>query len=288
VATDDPLHDPRFIMRPPGRFMDRIGPYGREAPRSNKKLCIVATDLCLLVDMLYGLSLRPDCAFVKYGTYERDGMYLGRVFLATDAAAAQLCEALKGHARVLVSVQDDDFFNAFRTTPPEPGACGVYEDWPEHASRVAEIHTEAFGRPSEAAIVAAVIASAVPVISLIAEIDRVVVGHVLLSPVTLDDRDDPRGLGLAPLAVMPSHQRRGVGEALVRAALDRARELGYAYVVVLGEPRYYARFGFVPASRFGFRCVYPAPDEAFMALELHSGALNGAKGLVRYQPALAV
>src|SRR5690348_7315199 len=86
ASVDDPLQDPRFHLRALGRFMDRTGPLGRDAPYSNKKLCIAATDLRLLADMLYGLSLRPDCAFVKYGTYQRDGMYLGRVFLATDAA----------------------------------------------------------------------------------------------------------------------------------------------------------------------------------------------------------
>jgi putative acetyltransferase len=267
--------------------MDRVGPYGRESPGSNKKLCIVATDLRLLVDLLYGLSLRPDCAVVKYGTDQRDGMYLGRVFLATDAAAAELCEALKGHPRIMVSLQDDDFFNAFRAPGRTPGVCGVYEDWTEHAARVAEIHSEAFGRPDEAAIVAAVRDSRVPTISLIADLDSQLVGHVLLSPVTLEGRDDPRGLGLAPLAVLSSHQRRGVGRALVEAALQRARILGYGYVVVLGEPRYYGRFGFVPASRFGLRSVYPAPDEAFMALELRAGALHGAAGLVRYVPALS-
>jgi putative acetyltransferase len=282
----DPLDDPRFNTRPLGRFMDRTGPHGREAARSSQKLCIVATDLSLLKDMLYGLSLRADCAFVKYGTYVRDGMYLGRVFLATDAAAAELCEALKGHPRLLVSLQDDNFFNAFRAPQQAPGACIVYEAWPEHAERVAAIHTQAFGQPDEAAIVGAVIASGVPVITLVADVDREIVGHVLLSPVTIEDRDEPRGLGLAPLAVLPSHQRRRIGEQLVHAALERARLFGYAYVVVLGEPRYYTRFGFTPASRFHMRCEYPAPDAAFMAIELHGGVLHRASGLVRYVPAL--
>jgi hypothetical protein len=212
--------------------MERIGPFGRDAKGSNKKLCIVATDLKLLIDMLYGLSLRPDCAVVKYGTHQRGGMYLGRVFLATDAAVAELCGALKGHPRLMVTLQDDDFFNDYRAPERIPGKCGVYEDWPEHAARVAEIHTQAFQRPDEAAIVAAVIASGVPSISLVADIDSELVGHVLLSPVTLEGNDAPRGLGLGPLAVLP------------------------------------------------------APDEAFMAIELHAGALHGASGLVRYVPEL--
>ena len=114
-----------------------------------------------------------------------------------------------------------------------------------------------------------------------------IVGHVLLSPVTIDGKDEPRGLGLAPLAVLPAYQRQGIGTRLVEAALRRARLLGYAYVVVLGHPRYYPRFGFVPASRFGLRYEQRALDDAFMALELVPGALNGISGPVRYSPAFS-
>jgi putative acetyltransferase len=250
------------------------------------KLCLVATDPQLLIDTLYGLSLRSDCAIVKYGTNVRDGMYLGRVYLATDEATAELCAAFKDHARIMASLQDDAFFNKFRAPSAVKGVCGIYEDWPEHAARVASIHTQAFGRTDEASIVAKIIASRTPVISLIAELDREIVGHVLLSPVTVEGRDEPRGLGLAPLGVMPSHWRRGIGEQLVHAGLERARLYGYDFVVVLGEPRYYARFGFTAASRFGLRCEYEAPDSAFMAIELHGGVLHRAPGLVLYAPAL--
>jgi putative acetyltransferase len=95
------------------------------------------------------------------------------------------------------------------------------------------------------------------------------------------------GLALAPLAVIPAHQRQGVGTRLVEAALRRARLLGYAYIVVLGHPQYYPRFGFVPASRFGLRYARPVPDDAFMALELVPGALEGVSGVVRYLPAFS-
>src|SRR5262245_2897850 len=99
---DPQLADPRFTAWSTGRFMERVGPLGRAAPRSSKKPCIVATDPRLLIELLYGISLRADCAYVKYGTVSRDGMYLGRCLLATDAATAELTEALKGHARVMV------------------------------------------------------------------------------------------------------------------------------------------------------------------------------------------
>jgi putative acetyltransferase len=285
-GVDDALKDPRFTAWPNGRFMERDGPLGRAAA-SGKKLCLVATDASLLIDLLYGLSLREDCAVVKYGTVARDGMYLGRCFLATDAATAELCEVLKHHARVMVSLQDDAFFNLHRTPSPKLDEVSSFEDWPEHALDVAFVHQQAFGRPDEAAMVAAVRESRVPTISLVAAVNRVIVGHVLLSPVSVDDHHDRRGLGLAPMAVTPERQRQGIGGALIRAALRRARLLGYGFVVVLGWPAYYARFGFVPASRFGLRYESDAPDEAFMALALREGALDGHAGVARYQPAFS-
>jgi putative acetyltransferase len=285
--TRSDVRDPRFRLSSTGRFMEREGPLGRVAPRSEQKLCLVATDVACLADMLYGLSLRADCVFVKYAAIPRDGMVLGRCILATDQAAGELCQALKSHPRVLASLQDDRFFNGFREPQPSPGAVGIWDAWPEDSAVVAQIHTEAFGRPDEAGMVERVQALGGATISLLAGIDGRRVGHILLSPVTIDGRDDPRGLGLAPIAVLPSDQNRGIAGELVRAALHRARLLGYAYVVVLGHPTYYPRFGFVPASRFGLRYEQPVPDGAFMAQPLSPGALDGASGVVRYLPAFS-
>ena len=89
-------------------------------------------------------------------------------------------------------------------------------------------------------------------------------------------------MGLAPMAVAPLHQRRGIGSALVRAGVDEARQLGVDVVAVLGHPTYYPRFGFSPASRFSITCEYDVPDEAFMVRELRPGALAGKKGVVMY------
>ena len=94
-------------------------------------------------------------------------------------------------------------------------------------------------------------------------------------------------LGLAPTAVRPDRQRQGIGSQLVRAGLDAARKTGAAAVVVVGHARFYPRFGFVPASRFGLTCEYDVPDEVFMALELVPGFLAGPGGLVQYHPAFA-
>lgn len=137
----DPLADPRFRLVPPGRFRDRRGPVGADVPYSLKKLCLVATDAAFLVEFLYGLSLRQDCFYVKYGTVARDGMYLGRCFLTTDVAAGELCEILKGHPRLMVSLQDDGWFNDFRVDASELDS-GIWDDWPEHEADVADCSSD--------------------------------------------------------------------------------------------------------------------------------------------------
>jgi putative acetyltransferase len=178
---------------------------------------------------------------------------------------------------------------------PTDCCCEIRDERPDDAAAVEQVHERAFGRPDEAAMVQAVRAQGAATVSLIAALgpetvpraEREIVGHILLSPVTLEGQCEPRGLGLAPLAVLPEHQRNGIGSELVEAALQRARSLGHAYVVVLGHPRYYPRFGFVPASRFGLRYEQPVPDPAFMALELAPGCLAAGTGVVRYLSAFS-
>jgi putative acetyltransferase len=222
-------------------------------------------------------------------------MYLGRCSLATDQSVSELCQELKGHARLMVSLQDDSWFDTFRDEPAPNDSGGVWDDWAEHESQVAAILESAFGRPDEAKMVAALREARSATISLVAQIPPQhrerepwpIVGHILLSPVTIDGNREPRGLGLASLAVAPAHQRRGFGARLVEAALRRARLLGYGCVVVLGDPHYYSRFGFVPASQFGLSYQKPLLEPVFMALEVVPGALAKASGVVRYHPAVS-
>ncbi len=165
----------------------------------------------------------------------------------------------------------------------------------ERAADVGTIHdvvAAAFEQPDEAVLVDALRAHGGVTCSLVAEAAGRVVGHVLFSPVTIvhdvdgDVLDSP-ACGLAPLAVLPEMQRRGVGDALARAGLARCRDAGFAVVVVLGSPVYYGRFGFVDATRHGLRCEYEAPPGAFQVLELRPGALSGRPALVRYRPEFA-
>jgi putative acetyltransferase len=160
---------------------------------------------------------------------------------------------------------------------------------------VFETNELAFGTPLEADLVdtlrAAAQAEAFALhesyLSLVATIDERVVGHILFTPITIAPPVDRRIAGLAPMAVRPEHQRMGVGGKLIRAGLEECRRSEYSAVVVLGHPEYYPKFGFVPAHTFGLTCEFPSPPEAFMAIELESGALQGVSGLVRYLPPFA-
>jgi putative acetyltransferase len=124
-------------------------------------------------------------------------------------------------------------------------------------------------------------------VSLIAERKTAAIGHVAFSPVVSEgDRDQPAGLGLAPLAVLPKWQGQGIGMALVTEGLNACRRLHCPFVVVLGEPAYYRRFGFRPASQFGIANEYGV-DDPFMILELVPGTLSNVAGIVRYGPEFA-
>lgn len=160
----------------------------------------------------------------------------------------------------------------------------IREEQEEDRAAVHEIVSAEFDTGAEAALIDD-LRSAEPIVSLVADEGGSVIGHVMFSPVTLLEHPEARLMGLAPLAVDYEHQGRGVGSALVREGLDRCRSLGVLAVVVLGHPEYYTRFGFEPASRLGLRCEYDVPDEAFMALELERGALDGMSGTVRYHSA---
>jgi putative acetyltransferase len=152
-------------------------------------------------------------------------------------------------------------------------------------SAVHNINQLAFGRPAEADLVDALRLSAHPHISLVAELDSRIVGHIFFSPVTIaGDGPACTAMGLAPMAVLPQHQHRAIGSALVREGLDECRRIGYDVVVVLGHPHYYPRFGFRPAKEKGLRCEYKVPDEVFMVAELRAGAIGEKNGLVKYHP----
>src|SRR4029077_1967502 len=121
--------------------------------------------------------------------------------------------------------------------------------------------------------------------SLVAVENEQIVGHVAFSALAIDSQDTQmNAVALAPLAVLPAQQRRGIGSELVRCGIDDCWGAGYRAVFVLGEPAFYRRFGFTKASLHGIRCPFDVPEEAFMAAELFPGALAGHSGTVQYHP----
>lgn len=152
------------------------------------------------------------------------------------------------------------------------------------AAGIRAVHVSAFPTDAEARLVDAIRKNGNTSVSLVAVLDDRIVGHVLFSPVSIEgDTGSARGVGLAPVAVRHEHQRRGIGAALIRAGIEECRRAGFDVVVVLGEPGYYRRFGFVPASSAGLANEYGV-DAEFMVLELRAGSVRGLGGLVRYGP----
>jgi putative acetyltransferase len=161
----------------------------------------------------------------------------------------------------------------------------IRSETPEDIAAIHRLNVQAFDqRPNEARLVDLLRAAGKAVISLVAVSEGEVMGHVLFSPVTLDPPNAGfTGVGLGPVAVSPEFQRQGIGSRLIREGLDRCRQMGFEAVVVLGDPRYYSRFGFKRAGSFGLGNDYNA-DEHFMALELKEGALHNLRGVVKYAP----
>jgi putative acetyltransferase len=149
---------------------------------------------------------------------------------------------------------------------------------------IRQVNIVAFGREGEADLVDQL--RGIPATySFVAVESMQVVGHIFFSPVAIAG-DSPHNLfllGLAPVAVLPNYQRQGIGSLLIRQSLAECLALGCQAVVVLGNPKYYSRFGFIPAKEKELKCEYPVPESAFMVLELVAGALAGCRGTVKYR-----
>jgi putative acetyltransferase len=160
----------------------------------------------------------------------------------------------------------------------------IREETPADRSDVDVLLREAFGRDDEARLVARLRGDGVIAAALVAEADGTIDGHLVLSwlPTQIDGRP-VRAVALAPMAVRPAQQRRGVGSRLVVTAIAHARQIGAQAIVVLGHRAYYPRFGF--SADLAAKLAAPFSGPAFMALELVPGALAGVSGSVVYPPA---
>ncbi|MEN6329748.1 MAG: N-acetyltransferase [Methanobacteriaceae archaeon] len=150
--------------------------------------------------------------------------------------------------------------------------------------QIDEVLCRAFERKDEATLVRE-IRNNRDYIALVALIGDKVVGHVFFSPTPILTKKGLIGaISLAPVAVDPQYQGKGVAKLLINTGLERCKAEGHRIVIVLGHPEYYPRFGFVRASSYRIKPPFSVPDEAFMILELEEGALNGVEGVVSYPP----
>ena len=164
----------------------------------------------------------------------------------------------------------------------------VREERSDDQIAVREVNDRAFGQPLEGQLVDALRAHGGVLLSLVAVVDGQVVGHILYTPASIaSDRESVVGAALGPMAVLPEHQRRGIGTKLVEAGNRKLREDARPFVVVLGHAEYYPRFGFTRASESGIRCEWDVPDDVFMVLALDPDRMRGVRGTVRYRPEFA-
>lgn len=159
----------------------------------------------------------------------------------------------------------------------------IREEQPSDIEKIWEVNSEAFETEAEAKLVNTLRISGCTYISLVAETETNIVGHILFTPVELSgDVNKLKIMGLAPMAVLSQYQNKGIGSKLVTAGLVLCKLKGYGAVVVLGHPNYYPRFGFVSSVEFGIKSEYEVPDDTFMILELVPNALKGHKGIIKY------
>ena len=158
------------------------------------------------------------------------------------------------------------------------------EEQTNDMEQVRSLLQAAFSTDAESRLVDALRANGKAVISLVAVCAEEVLGHILFSPITTSPPAEARGIGLAPVAVLPGFQSQGIGSQLIEAGLQLCQELEFDYCVVLGSPEYYHRIGFDTAGEHGLENEYGAGEE-FMVLHFTDRPVSG---LVRYASEFAL
>jgi putative acetyltransferase len=156
----------------------------------------------------------------------------------------------------------------------------IRDERPGDVAAIRDVNRLAFDREDESRIVDALRANNATTLSLVAIDHEVVVGHIMFSPLLVGA---VQGAGLGPMAVAPSHQRQGIGSRLVEAGLERLSKTNCPFIVVIGHPTFYPRFGFRPAMRYGLTCEWDVRSEAFMVKILNPEVGDRLHGMARYR-----
>jgi putative acetyltransferase len=161
----------------------------------------------------------------------------------------------------------------------------IRQEKSEDATAIWKLNEKAFGQPQEADIVDKIRAECANILSLVALRENMVVGHIFFSPAVIESvSGEVEGMGLAPVAVLPEYQRQGIGSELIRQGLDVLQKRGCPFVIVLGHPDYYPRFGFELASLYGLKSQWQnVPDEAFMVMFFNDALKQNISGIARYR-----
>lgn len=123
-------------------------------------------------------------------------------------------------------------------------------------------------------------------LALLAEINEKIVGYSLLTKINIKNKNESReSLALAPVSVLPEYQNKGVGSTLINKAIEKAKNLGYISIVVLGHPNYYLKFGFINSSEFDIKPPFEVPNDVFKVLVLDEEKFKGTSGVVEYSSA---
>jgi putative acetyltransferase len=156
----------------------------------------------------------------------------------------------------------------------------IRQEQSEDIAAIRDLNRRAFGQEQEGKIIDALRANGGAQLSFVAIDEGRVVGHILYSPLQIGQVD---GSALGPMAVDPEVQRQGIGTNLVEAGNARLRQDGCPFVVVVGHPEFYPRFGFRPARPLGITCEWEVPDDVFMILVLDETTMSGVTGKAAYR-----
>jgi len=158
----------------------------------------------------------------------------------------------------------------------------IREEGAADIDSVREVNRSAFGQDHEGNIVDALRSNGAALLSLVATLNGQVVGHIMYSPIVVGGTAD--GAALGPVAVLQEYQRQGIGSSLILAGNQRLKDAGCPFIIVIGHPHYYPRFGFMSARSHGITCEWDVPDEAFMLLFLDEPKGRVLSGQAKYRP----